>query len=420
VNTTKRRLLAASALGVFAAASVLGSLDLLLNQNRVSPDFKSYYAAFRAAAERRSFYAADELRAVAREAEIPGRTFPYLYPPFFAYAAQPLAGLKLQRAQWLWSLASAVAMGLVAMLAVLTSEWPSRTEPAGDRIVPLSCLALLLLLLFPVQNNLMLGQINILVLVFVTWAFYAAAREHDLLAGASLGVAAMIKLSPAILICLFLAQRRVRTLAGMALSALACVGISLALGAASAWAEYPAFVLERMSSAEIPALSRVDVLWNFSLKACSMRLLPESPTLAPLLANAGAFGILGVLIYAAAKTREISGSIEVLALGFLALMVMASPLSYVHHVIFLFPGAVLAWGSLSRSDVPNHVRDQFLLILCILVYLVSRDFPAIAREAHLPEALSSANLFALIGLVLLSLRAAQILWRRAVAEEAPA
>jgi alpha-1,2-mannosyltransferase len=420
VNTTKRRLLAASALGVFAAASVLGSLDLLLNQNRVSPDFKSYYAAFRAAAERRSFYAADELRAVAREAEIPGRTFPYLYPPFFAYAAQPLAGLKLQRAQWLWSLASAVAMGLVAMLAVLTSDSPSRTEPAGDRIVPLSCLALLLLLLFPVQNNLMLGQINILVLVFVTWAFYAAAREHDLLAGASLGVAAMIKLSPAILICLFLAQRRVRTLAGMALSALACVGISLALGAASAWAEYPAFVLERMSSAEIPALSRVDVLWNFSLKACSMRLLPESPTLAPLLANAGAFGILGVLIYAAAKTREISGSIEVLALGFLALMVMASPLSYVHHVIFLFPGAVLAWGSLSRSDVPNHVRDQFLLILCILVYLVSRDFPAIAREAHLPEALSSANLFALIGLVLLSLRAAQILWRRAVAEEAPA
>jgi alpha-1,2-mannosyltransferase len=282
----------------------------------------------------------------------------------------------------------------------------------------MSLLGLLLLLLLPLRNNVMIGQINILVLLFITLAFYAYVRELDLLAGASLGIAVMIKVSPAILVFLFLAQRRYRTLIGLTMSVLACIGISIAMGAASAWAEFPAFMLERMSANEIPALGRVDVIWNFSFKAFFLRLLPESPTLAPFLAVASALGILGVLIYASVKTREIAGSTEVLMLSFLAFMVMASPLSYVHHVIFLFPGAVLAWGRMSRSGLPQHVRDGFLLIMCILVHVASLNFPAFFEAARVPKALRSVNLFALIGLLLLSLLAARLLWRREVAHEA--
>jgi len=418
VNISRRQITLASALLVFLAVSTLSCLDFLLNQERVSPDFKSFYAASKAASERRNFYDARDLREVARAADVPGRVWPYLYPPFFASVAQPLAALTVQRAQWLWSLASIVAMGLVAMLSLLISDSSSRKEQGERQLLKMGLLGLLLLLVLPLRNNVMIGQINILVLLFITLAFYAYLRGFDLLAGASLGIAVMIKVSPAILVFLFLARRRYRALAGLTISLLACVGISMAMGAASAWAEYPAFMLERMSANEIPALGRVDVIWNFSLKAFFLRLLPENPTLAPLLAAASALGILCMLIYASIRTREVAGSDEVLMLGFLAFMVVASPLSYVHHVIFLFPGVVLAWGRMSRSAIPQRVKNGFLLSICILVCLVSCDFPAIVKEAGLPEALSSVNLFALLGLLLLSLLAARLLWRREVAHEA--
>ena len=117
---------------------------------------------------------------------------------------------------------------------------------------------------------------------------------------------------------------------------------------------------------------------------------------------------------ATSKTREIAGSGDVLALGFLVLMVIASPLSYIHHLIFLYPGSLMAWRQMARAGVPRLLGGGVLLGLCLLASL---NFPAWYGSGWVPVPLRSVNLFVLLVLLLLSLLGVRHLRLRSIATE---
>jgi alpha-1,2-mannosyltransferase len=100
-----------------------------------------------------------------------------------------------------------------------------------------------------------------------------------------------------------------------------------------------------------------------------------------------------------------------LLLPYLVLMIIASPLTFFHHIIYIYPGIlVISWILLHRAK-----REAILLLLLLLgtALIASIDFPiyyeALSIEAEL---LRSLNLYALLvlfglGLLLPELRVVQ-------------
>ncbi len=140
------------------------------------------------------------------------------YPPFFGVLFAPFVPLPLWlgAALWFWvSLGLAVGAGYVAALLVSSDDAP----PLRDRtafILPLVLAAGL------IASNLETAQVNHVTLFLVTLALYLFRRRRDRAAGALIGVAAALKLTPALFVLYFLYKRAYRVVAGAVLAVAVC------------------------------------------------------------------------------------------------------------------------------------------------------------------------------------------------------
>jgi len=170
-------------------------------------DFAVYFDAAVDLREGRDIYA----DTIPFKAAIEGGTFnykaedtiwPYAYTPVVALALLPLSYLPYAWAAGLWTALCLLALGLGCWL-VLRSQGP--ITPAR--------LALALLLLYgfrPAIVVLRLGQIDVLIFLMVSLAFYWLVKGRDGLAGAVLGLAIAIKFFSAVLVAYLLWKRRWR------------------------------------------------------------------------------------------------------------------------------------------------------------------------------------------------------------------
>ncbi|MBV8196399.1 MAG: DUF2029 domain-containing protein, partial [Candidatus Dormibacteraeota bacterium] len=131
----------------------------------------------------------------------------FIYPPFAAVLVQPLALLTDSQALPVWlaiSLACTVAGAIIVARTALPASWP-RVE-----------LGLLAAIAFaPAAYNYWHGQINGVILLLLALGYRAYVKDQPLRAGVILGLAAGIKLAPALLILLLLRRRWWRGAAAM-------------------------------------------------------------------------------------------------------------------------------------------------------------------------------------------------------------
>lgn len=155
----------------------------------------------------------------------------YTYPPFAATLMVPLAALPAVLARVGWELATVAALAWSCLLTMRLAGWrqPSRLAVAGVLAVALT--------LEPMYHTLFLGQVNVLLLALIltdVWLVSGGSRlagrgswlagRSDWLAGAGVGVAAAIKLTPAIFIVWFVLARRPRA-ALTAAASFGCCGL---------------------------------------------------------------------------------------------------------------------------------------------------------------------------------------------------
>lgn len=118
------------------------------------------------------------------------RNWPYLYPPLPAVLFVPLTHFSRGMAAFVWFLVSLGALGACVLLMRAALR---RVDPAlAGRAAWMGLLAASL----PALHTLQRGQINALVLLCVCAGLYALARRRDVLAGASLAMAAALKVTP--------------------------------------------------------------------------------------------------------------------------------------------------------------------------------------------------------------------------------
>jgi alpha-1,2-mannosyltransferase len=125
----------------------------------------------------------------------------FTYSPFAAIVFVPVAALPLAVARVGWDLVSVVALAYSCVIIIkLAGYRPSKIMIAG---VVAAAMAL-----DPVYETLFLGQINLILLALILTDIWRVSRGRD--AGIGVGIAAAIKLTPAVFIVFFLLAGRTK------------------------------------------------------------------------------------------------------------------------------------------------------------------------------------------------------------------
>ncbi|HJP89241.1 MAG TPA: glycosyltransferase 87 family protein [Candidatus Limnocylindrales bacterium] len=314
----------------------------------------------------------------------------FLYPPPLAAAVTPLAAVFRDplAAAWIWW-----ALGLIVLVASVLAL--GRSERLGERFPMLAGRGRWLLvagaLAFPpVVGELVLGNVHLLLLGLLTLAWLAVRRgtqRGEWVAGAAIGVAAVIKVFPGFLVLWFLLTRRWRAAAGAAVAAVAVSVVALPFTGIQPWLDYPT------------------VLANLSAPADVTDTLAPTVWLAPYLGFLAArilvtLAALVLLWLAATRARGTAAGAEghgddgTLARSFAAavvLSVLIAPAIYQHYLTLLVLPLILALGA--------GVRLRYVAVAYLLMWGGQQDalgeFAWIVNRA-LPTAGALVLLFGLL------------------------
>ncbi|WP_106401191.1 glycosyltransferase 87 family protein [Actinocorallia populi] len=121
--------------------------------------------------------------------------------PFMAVLFAPMAALPLTAARMVWQLASVAAFAWACASALRLAG----RRPTGKAVAAAAALGLLL---EPVWHTLFLGQVNLFLLALVLADVQRVSEGRR--AGIGIGIAAAIKITPAVFVVLLLAAGRVR------------------------------------------------------------------------------------------------------------------------------------------------------------------------------------------------------------------
>ena len=251
---------------------------------------------------------------------------PFIYTPFAALLFA--AGSGASFAAWQVGL-TVLTIGLLPVVTYFSLGLAGR--PAGlTRAAAAFAIAAVGLWLEPVAMTLFYGQINLVLLALVVGDLALPDRFTG--KGIGIGLAAGIKLTPLIFIPYLLFTRRVKAAAVSALTFAVTVGLGFAL-LPHASAVYWGGQFAQLGSKHFH-------LDNQSLNGVILRLTHAGPDAhAYWLVAAVVVGIAGLAtaILASRRGHELLGLVACAATGLLA-----SPISWSHHYVYVVPALVLA------------------------------------------------------------------------------
>jgi len=247
----------------------------------------------------------------------------FTYSPFAAVVFVPVAALPLAAARVLWDLASVAALAYSLVLILrLAGYRPSRLVIAG--------LVTAAMALDPVYQTLFLGQINLILLALILTDVWRVSRGRT--AGLGVGVAAAIKLTPAIFIVLLLLAGRTKSAVAGAATFLGCglIGLLIAPGASE---EYWAHLCYDTGRVGAPYIS------NQSPYAAAIRIAGGAAHIGPwYLVIPVALASVGLAV-AMVLAREGDWLGAAAVTGSTGLLV--SPISWAHHWVWILPALVV-------------------------------------------------------------------------------
>jgi hypothetical protein len=178
----------------------------------------------------------------------------FLYPPVAAYLFQPLALLPYHVSKYLWEVISLAC--IIVSLFITTKIFPIKNVQQYLFIGIFVCMY------HPLLIHMERGQIDALVLVFITMAFYLMIQEtkqKDLAAGVLLALATIFKLHCVYVLPFLVLRKRWHTINGYVLGGLIVIVISVLMPGGKT-------LLSKYVFEEIPRISKFGELGTDSMK----------------------------------------------------------------------------------------------------------------------------------------------------------
>ena len=251
---------------------------------------------------------------------------PFTYPPFSAMIFTPLTWLPWTVVRVLWQLASFGAIALIAYctLRLLGRAGPKAQQPIAHLRGIVVTVTALALWLEPVRTTFNYGQINLFLCALL---LAGAIASKEWLAGASVGLAAGIKLTPAITGLYYLMQKRWSAVIWSVVFFALTVGVALALLPSETWRYFSSLIFDP---------GRTGPVWsaiNQSLRGAIARLAGQDLTSVWLVFAAAAvvLGVWATWVCLRADDRTAA----LLSVQFTGLLI--SPISWSHHWVWVVP-----------------------------------------------------------------------------------
>jgi alpha-1,2-mannosyltransferase len=278
---------------------------------RARLDFHIYYDAVQAM-HRSSIY------------DFKDRIFPlgFTYPPFAAVALRPLVAMHESLAEHAWLVVSAA---LTVVFAMVTARLAALSTPIERAVA-----ATVVVLAMPTSLTLRLGQINALIACLVVADAWAMQRRSRF-GGVATGVAAAIKVTPAVLVPALVAAGRRREAACATGTAVLATATAALVRPGDTWRYFTDVVFDT---------GRVGRGGRFN---DSLRRLADSAVADRMLLYALVLGLVLTVtvvgIRAAARRDDL---FEVVTITMVC-SYLVSPITWGHHLFFVGPAAALLW-----------------------------------------------------------------------------
>jgi alpha-1,2-mannosyltransferase len=257
----------------------------------------------------------------------------FTYPPFAALLFAPLTWLPVTAGRVLVSAATVLALPVTSYLVLRLPPWPAQL--ARDRAVQLAlAFSAAAVWLEPERTNLKYGQINVLLtLLMLVDLVWIERGRHSLIGGVGIGIAAGIKLTPALFAVYLLATRRYRA-AATAASAFAvtvAAGFALVPGDSTRYWD--------LSFLDPAHVGRIQNVANQSLLGALARVLGTLSVGPVWLPAAAAVGGAGIAL--AARAGRAGQAAQAFALCAVTSLLI-SPISWSHHWVLAVPALLVA------------------------------------------------------------------------------
>ncbi|CCK32440.1 hypothetical protein BN159_8062 [Streptomyces davaonensis JCM 4913] len=278
---------------------------------------------------------------------VPGTTYGFTYPPFAAVAMLPMALLNLPAAIVVALLLNLAALGVVLRILV-GRDW-RRYGWFGCALT-----ACALALFEPLRDTFSFGQVNVLLLALVLTDAWLLATGRERWAGIGIGLAAAIKLTPALFIGLLLLSRKWRA-AGVA------TVVAAGATAFAAWVTPDAsrFYWTR-ALWDTTRVGRLDYVSNQSVQGVLARLGEHGRPVWAIIV------LLVLCVWAWRASRAVAAGEWIAAFALTGLAAcLVSPITWVHHLVWLLPSFVV----LVRAGHPRIAGALYAVLCTSVVWL---------------------------------------------------
>jgi alpha-1,2-mannosyltransferase len=324
----------------------------------------------------------------------------FTYPPFAAILFAPLAWLPVTAGQVLITAATVLALPATSYLALRLPPVPTwlRRDQAVQLALAFSAAAIWL---EPERTNLKYGQINVLITLLVLLDLARPGRFQ----GALIGIAAAVKLTPAVFVVYLLATRRYRA-AATAAAVFACtVALAFALVPGDAAHYWDGSFLSPQH------VGRIQNVANQSLLGALARVLHTLSVGSVWLPVAVVVGVAGIAL--AARAGRAGDEAQGFALCAVTSL-LVSPISWSHHWVLAVPALLIAVVAAARR-LPRPSAVAGLAAVAVIavagwtgiIWRVPLGGGHYAELGLTPWQLIAAGAYVLVGLGVLAVAASQ-------------
>ncbi|MEU4480153.1 glycosyltransferase family 87 protein [Micromonospora sp. NPDC023966] len=318
-----------------------------------------------------------------------GTQYGFTYPPFAALVMLPMAYLP-------WPAAITVSVAATVVVSAVVIWWlldPVARRAGWTRWFVLAVALCLAAAYEPMRETVNFGQVNMLLLFLVAMDLLRLLPARSRWAGVGIGLATAIKLTPGIFIVYLLVTGRWR-------AAFTAIGAAAAATLVAA-ALFPDASREFWTEAlwNTDRVGELAFVSNQSLRGMVARLDPEHPSTVAWLVL-----VLATLVVWGWRSRAaVAAGDEATGLALTgATMCLVSPVTWVHHLVWLLPGLILLVDN--GMAAPARSRRRRLLLAAALVgyaFLTSRIVWAWEKDFTGVDGFLGSNTYVWISLALL-------------------
>ena len=296
-----------------------------------------------------------------------GSPFPFIYPLFLCVVLLPLAALPywLSNTAWFALNVSALCVSFLVLLKLYVQSL-SYKEITALFLVPF------IILTNVIQNNLLNGQVNFIVLLLCVLFLKYYVESRKLLASVLLSAAISIKLTPLILI-VYLIARREFLLASLTLtfSVFLIIGLPYAVAGEKTLDWYSQY-FQSFLVHNIASPIETSESFAFSITSFANFLFPSMSKLISL-TIAGLISLVPIFWLQLTSHKGTTREQTLLFSLYMLAILLINPMSETHHLINLFPSlSIVIVAMLFQSK--THWRVGLLTLGIVLVSVITAKF----------------------------------------------